>query len=58
MSEGKILNTLLCNEEGKIIAIIWLLMDEECFFIHSVAEKKGLYGNILINMLKSILKRE
>jgi len=42
MSEGKILNTLLCNEEGKIIAIIWLLMDEECFFIHSVAEKKRI----------------
>jgi len=40
MSEGKILNTLLLNEEGKIIAIIWLLMDEGCFFIHSDAEKK------------------
>ncbi|MBU0701900.1 aminomethyltransferase family protein [bacterium] len=40
MSEGKIINTLLCNEDGKIIAIIWLLRDEECFFIHSDAEKK------------------
>jgi aminomethyltransferase len=40
LSESKMLNTLLCREDGTIIAIIWLLKEDDNFIIHTDAEKR------------------
>lgn len=41
LSDGHILNTALCHDNGAIVAIVWILKDENCFHLHSDSAKKS-----------------
>lgn len=47
LSEGRILNTLICNDDGYIVAIVWILKDDEFYFLHSDTAKKDVLSNWL-----------
>ncbi len=49
MNEGKICNTVLCKEDGTIVSTIWLIRDEECFYIHAESEQRALISKWLNN---------
>jgi len=51
MRDGKVINTLFMKDNGTILAIVWLLKDEDRFIILTDAEKR----NILLKWLKEHL---
>jgi len=45
LAEGQSLNTMMCDDNGLIVAIVWVLKDDEFFYVHSDTEKKEKLNN-------------
>jgi len=52
MNDGKIINSLLMRNDGSLLAIVWVLKDEEQYIILTDAEKRKTLLEWILNQAK------